>query len=251
MKQLHQVTLYSKRWIAQDTVEMILQSKELANNAQPGQFLHIRVPGHTLRRPISIAHIDLEQQLITILFKMIGSGTERLSTYVVGDDLDVLGPLGKGFPLDQQVGQTALLIGGGIGIPPLYALGTALSERGVHVKTILGYQTKSFVFYEEQFARLGETIVVTDDGSYGEKGLVTDVIQQIGPFDEYYSCGPKPMLRAVMKELTTVQGHVSLEERMGCGVGACFACVIPTIDEQDYKKICQDGPVFSAKEVVL
>lgn len=251
MQQLHQVQLYSKRWIAQDTVEMTLQSKELARYAQPGQFLHIHVQGHTLRRPVSIAHIDQERQLIILLFKRIGSGTERLSTSAVGDVLHVLGPLGNGFPLDQPAGETALLIGGGIGIPPLYALGSALKDRGVRVKSILGFQTEAYVFYEERFTHLGETVVVTDDGSYGESGLVTDVIQQVGPFDQYYSCGPKPMLRAVMKELTTMKGHISLEERMGCGVGACFACVIPTADEQGYKKICQDGPVFSSKEVVL
>lgn len=248
---MQRTPLYSKKWIATDTVEMIIQSKELATSARPGQFLHIHVPGHTLRRPISIAHIDRDQHLLTFLFKVIGSGTRTLANFSSGDEVNILGPSGNGFPLEQQAGSTALLIGGGIGIPPLYALGTALKEQGIRVKAILGYQTKSFVFYEEQFAALGDTIVVTDDGSYGEKGLVTDVVDQIGSFDHYYSCGPKPMLRAVMQTMDQTDGHISLEERMGCGVGACFACVIPTTDGQGYKKICQEGPVFSAKEVVL
>lgn len=251
MQSIHQAPLYSKKWIAQDTVEMVIASKALAEHARPGQFLHIHVPGHTLRRPISIAYIDREKHRVTFIYKIIGSGTRQLSELAVGENVHVLGPSGNGFPLRRQVGATVLLIGGGIGVPPLYALGKALLERGVHVRAILGFQTKSFVFYEELFARLGETVVVTDDGSYGKKGLVTDVIDQIGPIDHYYSCGPKPMLRAVMKHLETVNGHVSLEERMGCGVGACFACVIKTADEQGYKKICQDGPVFHAKEVVV
>lgn len=251
MRHIQRAPLYSKKRIAKDTVEMVIQSKEIAEQTSPGQFLHIHVPHHTLRRPISIAHIDRENHLITILFKEIGSGTRTLSKCAVGDEMNVLGPLGNGFPLDQQVGSTALLIGGGIGVPPLYALGTVLKERGVNVISVLGYQTKENVFYEAQFKELGETIIVTDDGSYGEKGLVTDGLSLIGDFDHYYTCGPKPMIRAVINSIDTVPGHISLEERMGCGLGACFACVVPTEDEKGYKKICQDGPVFSQEEVVL
>lgn len=251
MRQIQQAPLYSKKWIAKDTVEMIVQSKEIAEQASPGQFLHMHVPGHTLRRPISIAHIDRAKHLVTILFKEIGSGTRTLAQCAEGSEINMLGPLGNGFPMDQEAGSTALLIGGGIGVPPLYALGTALKEQGVHVISILGYQSKENVFYEDQFKALGETIIVTDDGSYGQKGLVTDGLSLAGDFNHYYTCGPKPMIQAVVNHIKTVPGHVSLEERMGCGLGACFACVIPTEDEKGYKKICQDGPVFSAKEIVL
>lgn len=251
MQYIQKAPLYSKKWIAKDTVELIVHSKSIASQAHPGQFLHIQAPGHTLRRPISIAHIDHEQHLITILFKVIGTGTSALAACKVGTEISMLGPLGNGFPLDQKSGSTALLIGGGIGIPPLYALGTALTQRGVHVISILGYQTKDYVFYEEQFNTLGQTVIVTDDGTHGEKGLVTDVLAKVGAFDQFYTCGPKPMLQAVTNKIDTIPGYVSLEERMGCGVGACFACVIPTSDEKGYKKICQDGPVFSSKEVVL
>lgn len=251
MRQIQRAPLYSKKWIAQDTVEMVIQSKEIADEASPGQFLHMHVPGHTLRRPISIAHIDREKHLITILFKEIGSGTKSLAEQPEGAEINMLGPLGKGFPLDQEPGSTALLIGGGIGVPPLYALGTALKERGVNVISILGYQTKANVFYEEQFQELGQTIIVTDDGSYGKKGLVTDGITIAGDFDHYYTCGPKPMIQAVVNSIKNVPGHISLEERMGCGLGVCLACVVPTEDEKGYKKICEDGPVFSSREVVL
>ncbi|HLR14898.1 MAG TPA: dihydroorotate dehydrogenase electron transfer subunit [Bacillota bacterium] len=251
MRHIQKAPIYSKKWIAKDTVELIIQSKDIATEARPGQFLHIHVPGHTLRRPISIAHIDREHDLITILFKELGSGTKTLATLEAGEEVNMLGPLGNGFPLDQTEGSTSLLIGGGIGVPPLYALGNALKEKGVRVVSVLGYQTKEHVFYEEQFQQLGETIIVTDDGSYGKKGLVTDGLSFVNQVDHFYTCGPKPMIKAVVDAMETTPGHISLEERMGCGLGACFACVVPTEDEKGYKKICQDGPVFSVEEVVL
>src|SRR5699024_5306104 len=147
--------------------------------------------------------------------------------------------------------KTALLIGGGIGVPPVYFLATELNKRGVNVISVLGFQGKEQVFYEDKFKALGDTIVVTNDGSYGEKGFVTDVFDQVEDFDTFYSCGPKPMLKAVAHSLAHKDGFISFEERMGCGVGACYACVLPTHDEEGYKKICSDGPVFSASEVIL
>lgn len=246
------MNIVSSTTIAKETIELVLQNEYISQHAVPGQFLHIAVSGHTLRRPLSIAAVDKANQTVTILFKIIGTGTKRLANYQVGENLDVLGPSGNGFPIDDiKQDSTILLIGGGIGVPPLYFLGTRLKEMGVNVQSIIGFQSKDFVFYEKAFKALGDTIVVTNDGSYGEEGFVTDVVDKVSPFKRYYSCGPVPMLKAVTNTLENIDGYLSFEERMGCGVGACYACVIPTNDESTYKKICQDGPVFRANEVSL
>lgn len=236
--------------IAKDTVEMVLYNPYICHEARPGQFLHILINGYTLRRPISIAYVNKETNTVVILFKKIGEGTVELSKLSEGMVLDVLGPCGNGFQTGI-IDKTVLLIGGGIGVPPLYFLGTVLAKQGIHVISIIGFQTKSNVFYEKRFRELGNTYVVTDDGSYGHKGLVTDVIDQVNSFDQYYTCGPLPMLKAVKDRLKDYNGYLSFEERMGCGVGACYACVIRTNDSSGYKKICQDGPVFSSSEVLI
>lgn len=244
--------IISTNVIAKETVEMVLHNEYISENAAPGQFLHISVSGCMLRRPLSIAAVDRTAKTVTILFKIIGKGTKRLSGYVAGETIDVLGPAGNGFPLKKlPKNDKVLLIGGGIGVPPLYFLGCTLKELGYDVQAVIGFQSKDFVFYEERFKKLGETIVVTNDGSYGEKGFVTDMVDKIVPFDRYYSCGPAPMLKAVTNTFKGKEGYLSFEERMGCGVGACYACIIPTNDGSNYKKICQDGPVFRAEEVSL
>ncbi|WP_106497683.1 dihydroorotate dehydrogenase electron transfer subunit [Lentibacillus sp. Marseille-P4043] len=251
MKQQIEMVVDSVREIALDTIEMTLKNSYVAKTARPGQFLHLLVEGHTLRRPISIADMDQAKGNVTILFKKLGNGTKQLASYKCGMRINVLGPNGNGFINNLSPGDTALLIGGGIGVPPLYNLGKELHSKGINVKAVLGFQTKELVFYEERFQEIGKTYVVTNNGSYGHQGFVTNVLDQIGDYDCYFSCGPIPMLQAVTKKLSNQPGYISLEERMGCGVGACFACVIPTDNEGGYKKICQDGPVFAANEVVL
>ncbi|MFC2950172.1 dihydroorotate dehydrogenase electron transfer subunit [Virgibacillus sediminis] len=243
--------IQSREQIAEDTIEMVLENQWISQKAVPGQFLHISVPGHTLRRPISIADINKDAGTTTILFKITGSGTESLAAYQQGMSFDVLGPSGNGFPLTNEREQTILLIGGGIGVPPLHYLGKTLAEQGKHVIAVLGFQTDRHVFYETEFQEFAETYIVTDDGSYGASGFVTDLLGDIGEFDQYYTCGPLPMLQAVKKQLTDKEGYISLEERMGCGIGACFACVIPEAGTSGYRKICKDGPVFRAEEVAL
>src|SRR5699024_7044278 len=239
------------REIALDTYEMKVKNEEVINQVKPGQFLHIQVPNFTLRRPISIADVE-EDGIITIIFKALGEGTTELSTYKQGDHLQAIAPCGNGFSIENKKDDTIVLVGGGVGVPPLHYLGKLLKRQNNKVITIIGFQTKESVFYEEEFRAFSdETIVVTDDGSYGEKGFVTDILKQIKDYDTYYSCGPFPMLKAVTQLVSGKEGFISLEERMGCGVGACFACVIPTNEENGYKKICQDGPVFPAQEVVL
>ena len=250
MIQKEKMIIKSVKNIALDTIEMVLENTFISKTAIPGQFLHASIEGHTLRRPISIADIDREKETVTILFKILGKGTEKLATYQAGMSFNVLGPSGNGFQIEDKQG-TYLLIGGGIGVPPLYYLGKKLAEKQCQVISILGFQTKANVFYEEKFRALGETFIVTNDGSYGETGFVTDIIERAGDFDSYFSCGPVPMLKAITKKLPTKPGLISLEERMGCGVGACMACVIPTNDGKSYQKICSDGPVFHAQEVSL
>src|SRR5699024_6842141 len=220
-----EMTVASVREIGRDTFEMILQNAYIACNAKPGQFLHLLVDSRTLRRPISIASINQENYAVTILFNITGNGTKWLSACQPGVTLDAIGPAGNGFSYDEATMETALLIGGGIGIPPLYGLGKELSKKGIHIKTILGFQSKEYVFYEGMFQEFGKTYVVTNDGSYGNQGFVTSVLDQVGNFDRYFSCGPIPMLKAVTNKLSDHQGSISLEARMGCGVGACFACV--------------------------
>ncbi|WP_068672454.1 dihydroorotate dehydrogenase electron transfer subunit [Oceanobacillus sp. Castelsardo] len=243
--------IVSTKEIAKETVEMVLKNSYISENAIPGQFLHILLDGHTLRRPISIADVDKENEMVTILFKKLGFGTEKLSESKVGDVLNVLGPSGNGFEISLEGIHTVLLIGGGIGVPPMYYLGKSLAKQNMNVISVLGFQSKEHVFYEERFQQFSKTYVVTNDGSYGDKGFVTNVIPKVGEFDRFYSCGPLPMLKAITNELFEKEGFISLEERMGCGVGACFACVVPTNTEKGYKKICSDGPVFDAREVIL
>jgi dihydroorotate dehydrogenase electron transfer subunit len=251
MKKPEEMQIIKTSVIAQDTVEMVLKNRHVSGHALPGQFLHIHVEGHTLRRPISIADVNKDKETVTILFKIVGPGTQRLASYKTGMGINALGPNGNGFPLLARPGKTVLLAGGGIGVPPLYYLGKTLVNHGVNVISVLGFQSKPYIFYEKAFNQLGKTFIVTDDGSYGEKGFVTDVLDHIEEFDLYYSCGPAAMLKAMTEKLEGKPGYISLEERMGCGVGTCLACVIPANTEAGYKKICKDGPVFQAGEVSL
>ncbi|WP_018932741.1 dihydroorotate dehydrogenase electron transfer subunit [Gracilibacillus lacisalsi] len=238
--------------IAEDTFEVVVQSP-LAKELKPGQFVHIALPNHMLRRPVSIAGVDTQAETFTIIFKIFGEGTRELSKYQAGDTLDVILPCGTYYPIDQLEIDQALIVGGGIGVPPLYYLAKTLKENGVKVTSVLGFQSKDQIFYEEKFQVLGDTYIATNDGSYGTKGFVTDIIDEINPtFDYFFSCGPTPMLKAVSHQLEGYNGYISLEERMGCGVGTCYACVVPLKqDPKQSKKICKDGPVFSANEVIL
>ncbi|WP_205092473.1 dihydroorotate dehydrogenase electron transfer subunit [Thalassobacillus pellis] len=241
--------------VATDTYQMVLNGDIPGSGIRPGQFVHILVDDNFfLRRPISIADVDEQAGTLTILYKVLGKGTKSLTAKQQGDKLDVLGPGGNGFPMEELKTKRALLIGGGIGVPPLHYLGRQLVEQGIEVISVLGFQSKEYIFFEKQFNELGEVYVATNDGSYGHHGFVTDILPGLeGRFDTYFSCGPAVMLKAVSKELTGYDGYLSIEERMGCGVGACFACVVPTpeSDAKGYRKICRDGPVFKPEEVVL
>lgn len=245
--------------IAKHIFQLTLKGDLVSEMGEPGQFVHLKVSEGTtplLRRPISISKINKERNEFTMIYRAEGAGTQLLSKKQAEDVVDVLGPLGHGFPISEaKAGQTALLVGGGIGVPPLYELSTQLVVKGVKVQHVLGFQSKSAVFLEEEFSKLGTTIITTDDGSYGYKGFVTGAIADYNlEYDVMYSCGPTPMLKALEKQFGNKPLFLSLEERMGCGIGACFACVCHTGDDihgTSYKKVCSDGPVFKAGEVVL
>ena len=245
--------------IADSIYELTLKGELVQQMSETGQFVHLKVSNSIdplLRRPISIAKIDKSNNEFTMIYRKEGRGTTLLAEKKAGEEVDVLGPLGHGFPVEETtLGETALLVGGGIGVPPLYELSIQLVNRGVQVIHVLGFQTKEAVFYESEFALLGETYIATADGSYGSKGFVTDVIGDKNlSFDTLYSCGPTPMLKALNSNFADKKVFLSLEERMGCGIGACFACVCHTSDDKDgtsYKKVCSDGPVFRAGEVIL
>ena len=248
----------SHKEIARSIYELTLRGKLVGEVTSPGQFIHIRVTDSMdplLRRPISIAKLDKENDEITILYRADGHGTNLLAKRQVGETIDVLGPLGNGFPLDDiEAGETAYLIGGGIGVPPLYELSRQLTAKGVHCVHVLGFESEDVVFYEEEFRALGDTHIATVDGTRGTKGFVTHVMEELSTdFKQYYSCGPMPMLKAIQAAYPDKEGYLSFEERMGCGMGACFACVCETKDRSkgDYVKICSDGPVFKAGVVSL
>ncbi|MFC7784433.1 MULTISPECIES: dihydroorotate dehydrogenase electron transfer subunit [unclassified Rossellomorea] len=251
------MVVLSHERIAENIFELVLQGELVNEIKAPGQFVHIKVGtgiDPLLRRPISIASHNPENLTMTLIYRAEGKGTILLSEVKIRETVDVLGPLGNGFPV-EDASKTALLVGGGIGVPPLYGLSKKLVENGWTVKHILGFQTESVSFYEDMFRELGETFVATVDGTLGTPGFVTDVIREKAPaFDVFYSCGPTPMLKALQVELEDKRGFISLEERMGCGIGACFACVCHKQDDPEgasYVKVCSDGPVFPVGVVLL
>ena len=213
---------------------------------RPGQFVNIELEGLYLRRPISIS--DWSEDTITIIYKVVGRGTEQMSRMATGQELDVLTGLGNGFDADVEC-QQPLLVGGGVGVPPLYRLAKELIARGRKVSVVLGFNTAKEVFYAEEFRSLGADVYVsTADGSVGTKGFVTDAIRENGvDFDFFYSCGPLPMLKALC-DCTDVKGELSFEERMGCGFGACMGCSCKTLAGN--KRICKDGPVMKREEII-
>ena len=244
----------SQEQIAADIYSLWIQTEEIARAAGPGQFLSVYTGDGTklLPRPISICETDPEKELLRIVYRVAGEGTKELSSCRAGDTLSIMGPLGNGFPLKDK---KALLIGGGIGIPPMLELAKALSCEKT---AVLGYRD-SQTFLAEEIGKYAGLAVATEDGSVGTKGTVLDAIKAQGlKADIIYACGPTPMLRA-LKEYAAKEGiecWISLEERMACGVGACLGCVCHSkvVDEHSYvrnKRVCKDGPVFLADEVEL
>ncbi len=208
-----------------------------------GQFINIKLDGLFLRRPISV--YDVNDTSVTIIYKVVGKGTEQMKYMKEGTELDVLTGLGNGYDLSLS-GDNPVLLGGGVGVPPLYLLAKKLIKMGKKVSVVLGFNTKSEVFCEQEFKDLGCNVTVcTADGSYGVKGFVTDAMPD--SYSYFYTCGPEPMLKAVYKA-TNTSGELSFEERMGCGFGACMGCSCKTIT--GYKRICKEGPVMKKEEIL-
>ena len=214
------------------------------SGVKAGQFINVKIDGYYLRRPISVC--EIVDGGIVIIYKIVGRGTEVLSKLKEGESLDILTGLGNGYDLSAS-GDKPLLIGGGVGVPPMYQLAKELIALGKKVTVILGFNTQSELFYEKEFKALGASVIVTTlDGSYGVKGFVTDAMKDLN-YSYYYTCGPEPMLKAVFKQSKT-DGEMSFEERMGCGFGACMGCSCKTLIGN--KRICKEGPVLKKGEIL-
>ena len=235
-------TIVSNEALTRDVFKMVL-SGDTSHVTNCGQFVNIQLDGMFLRRPISVCDYDAET--LTIVYKVVGKGTEAMSKMAPGTRLDILTGLGNGYDL-SMAGDKPVLLGGGVGVPPMYNLAKKLRALGKDVTVILGFNTASEIFYEAEFQALGCTVTVTTvDGSYGTKGFVTDALPE--NYTYFYTCGPEPMLKAVYKA-TATSGEMSFEERMGCGFGACMGCSCKTLT--GYKRICKEGPVMKKEEIL-
>ncbi len=236
-------TILENRPLARQVYRMVLSGPTGAIQ-NPGQFVNIQIPGRFLRRPISVC--DWDGETLTLIYKVVGLGTGDLSRMAPGQTLDLLTGLGNGYDLEKS-GPRPLLIGGGVGVPPLYGLCRRLTAAGKACTVVLGFQNQADVFYVEEFRALGaRVILMTDDGTAGQKGLVTQALPGL-EYTYLYACGPMPMLRAV-NAVAVGEGQFSLEERMGCGFGACMGCTCQT--KSGPKRICKDGPVLERGEIL-
>ena len=236
-------TLLSNKKIAKNTYEWVLEG-DTSHVTAPGQFVNIQLDGFYLRRPISVC--DSEVGKLTLIFKAVGEGTEKMAKMAPGEKLDILTGLGNGYDTAQS-GNSPLLIGGGAGVPPMYLLAKELIAAGKTPTVILGFGSSDEVFYKDEFEKLGASVIVaTADGSLGVKGFVTDAMSGVN-YTYFYTCGPEPMLKAIYDKSET-SGQFSFEERMGCGFGACMGCSCKT--KYGNKRICRDGPVLVKEEII-
>lgn len=229
--------------LTEDVYKMTLDG-DTGEISRPGQFINIKLNGFFLRRPISVC--DYNKENIIIIYKIVGKGTKYMSELCNGAELDVLVGLGNGFDISVS-GEKPLVIGGGVGVPPMYALTKKLIGEGRHPSVIMGFNTATEIFFKQEFADLGaEVYISTVNGEEGTRGFVTDVMKTLD-YSYYYACGPLPMLKAVF-DVSDSAGQLSFEERMGCGFGACMGCSCKT--KYGNKRICKDGPVLTSEEVI-
>ena len=254
---LEQMELLEQVEIAPNIFSMILKGQMVAQ-MRAGQFLHIRVPDDSklLRRPISIAEIDRDNLTCRIIYRIEGGGTAIFSQLPVGYFLDVMGPQGNGFDLSPvKRGDQALIIGGGIGVPPLLEVAKELHTKGAQVTAVLGFADKSAVILEEEIKKYAEIIVTTDNGSYGHQGYVSAVVDELSQdYAAVYSCGAPAMLQYVDRKFQNhPHAYLSMESRMACGMGACYACVVHLAGQDDSvnKRVCEDGPVFETGTIIV
>ena len=234
--------IISNEALTRDVYKMVLAG-DASHVTNCGQFVNIQIAGLFLRRPISVC--DYDEKTLTIIYKVVGKGTAAMAAMAPGCKLDILTGLGNGYDI-SLAGDAPVLLGGGVGVPPMYNLAKKLVAEGKQVSVILGFNTQSEIFYEDAFKALGCAVTVTTvDGSYGVKGFVTDALPE--NYTYFYTCGPEPMLKAVYKA-TSTSGQMSFEERMGCGFGACMGCSCKTLT--GYKRICKEGPVMKKEEIL-
>jgi dihydroorotate dehydrogenase electron transfer subunit len=256
----HQVPVIENRQLCTDHYLLVLRDEGLSKTSQPGQFINLRINQREellLRRPFSVARTLPGQSLVEIVYRIIGKGTEAMKGLRPGDMADLLGPLGKGFSLPAP-SANCLLIGGGVGIAPLWGLADRLRQNGNRITALLGFRSSDTVFGLDRFKDDGaETVVTTDDGSYGLKGFVNDPLEEMMKrrMDRAYVCGPPLMLKAILPVIRRahVRGEVSVEERMGCGFGVCLSCVVQVRKDGvvERQRVCTDGPVFGLEEIIL
>ncbi len=236
-------TVKSNEKIAKDVMKMVLAG-DTSDITASGQFVNIKVDGFFLRRPISVC--DYDDGILTLIYKIVGDGTLEMSKYEPGKELDILTGLGNGYDLSLS-GETPLLIGGGVGVPPMYNLCRKLTQEGKKPSVILGFNSADDMFYEDEFKLLGAKVYVTTaDGSYGIRGFVTDAMKDL-EYSYFYTCGPEVMMKAIY-DISKSEGQCSFEERMGCGFGACMGCSCKT--KYGNKRICKDGPVLRKEEII-
>lgn len=237
------MTLESNTPLARDIWKMTLHG-DCSDIKRPGQFVNLKLDGFFLRRPISVC--DVRGDEMTLIYKTVGGGTEQMSRLPAGTELSVLSGLGNGYDTEKS-GSRPLLIGGGVGVPPLYMLCRVLRQQGKNVTVLLGFNSREDVFYEAEFAALGARVLTaTADGTYGKRGFVTELLPGLD-CTYFYACGPMPMFRAV-ESVITIDGQYSFEERMGCGFGACMGCSCQT--KNGTKRICREGPVLERSEII-
>ncbi|MBE6729164.1 MAG: dihydroorotate dehydrogenase electron transfer subunit [Ruminococcaceae bacterium] len=237
------MTILENKKIAKDIMKMVLAG-DTSSLTKPGQFINIKLEGKYLRRPISVC--DYDDKTVTIIYKIVGSGTEQMAKMKDNETLDILVGLGNGFDISYS-GNNPVVIGGGVGIPPMYSVCKELIKKGAEVTAILGFNSADDVFYKEEFEALGAKVYITTaDGSMGKKGFVTDVLKDL-TYSYFFTCGPMPMFKAIEQTATT-SGQYSFEERMGCGFGACMGCSCKT--KYGNKRICKDGPVLIREEII-
>lgn len=256
MRKVQNMTIVSQQSIAKNIYELVLNGDLVQAMLQPGQFVNIKineVAYPLLRRPISICDIDHERNQFTVIYRAEGEGTTLLSQKQAGETVDILGPLGTGFDIEEvKANETVVLVGGGIGVPPMYEMAKRLHEKGHSVIAVLGFASACDVFYEEEFKAYADVHIATMDGSHGFKGNVVELMneKQLN-FDWIYGCGPKVMLKAIEQQFgQSKKGYLSFEERMACGIGACYACVCQ-LNNGKMARVCKEGPVFKLGEVTL
>lgn len=263
MSELLLAELVKKEQLKPDIFKFSVKAPNIVKNSKPGNFIEIRVSEQTepfLRRPISIYNLDRENGILEFIFQVKGKGTKILAQKEVGTQIDIIGPLGYGtFKYDDY--KNIAIIGGGIGVFPLYELAKCAKKDGINVNTYLGFRSKDFVVLEDEFKNVSDQLIITtDDGSYSEKGFAINYLEkdcEAGKVDSIYACGPLPMLKAVQKLALEkdITCQISLEEKMGCGLGVCLGCAVKTAkspkDAPEYLHVCKAGPVFQAKDVEI